>query len=85
MDDELLAGLRQIDKANATPLHDALTKLGTSGDGLEIAGGRDRAGHVGVSASVTKDLGKGWSIAAAAQWAKDAGYAALGKLSWKPK
>lgn len=74
------------DIAPMTPLQDALDKLGTSGgDGLEFDVGKDAAGHVGASVEASKELGKGWSVAAAAQWAKDVGYAVMGKLKWTPK
>jgi len=68
-----------------TPLHDAIEKLGTSGEGLELDVGKDAAGHLGASVEASKDLGKGWSIAAAAQWAKDFGYSVIGKVRWTPK
>lgn len=84
-DDPILAGLREIDAAQATPLHDALNKLGTSGEGFELDASKDQAGHVGVSVEATKDLGKGWTIAGAASYVKDLGYAAMGKLTWTPK
>lgn len=79
-DDAILQ--QQID---ATPLHDALAKLGTGGEGVELGGSRDQQGHVVVEAEATSGTWKGWSASAAFQWAKESGYAALGKLSWKPK
>ena len=85
-DDEILAGLREIDRVqSATPLQDAIDKLGADGDGLEVDVGRDQAGHAGVSLEGSKTLGKDWSVAGAVQWAKDVGYAAIGKVKWTPR
>lgn len=84
-DDPILAGMREIDAAQSTPLHDALDRLGTSGEGLELDAARDPAGHVGVTVEATKDLGKGWTVSGAASYVKDMGYAAMGKLRWTPK
>lgn len=39
----------------------------------------------GAAAQVSKDLGKGWSVGAAAQWAKDTGYAVAAVFGWKGK
>jgi hypothetical protein len=87
MEDEILTGLRAIDQAHATPFKDALTKLGSSGEGFTLEGGRDQAGRTGASLEATKTFGKNktWSASAAAQWVKDAGYAVMGKLKWTPK
>jgi hypothetical protein len=85
VDDPILISQRHIVDAQSTPFKDALDKLGTSGEGFELDAGRDAAGHIGATVEATKDLGRGWSVAAAASWAKDLGYAAMGKLTWKPK
>lgn len=66
------------------PFSDALDKLGTSGEGLELTAVKDPQ-HTSVSLEGAKNVGKGWSLAGGFAWAKDAGYAALGKISWKPK
>jgi hypothetical protein len=84
MTDDPLFGAPVL-QPSATPLHDAIDKLGQNGEGFELDAGRDTAGHVGVTAEVDKDLGKGWSVGAAAQWMKDAGWAAWGKVKWTPK
>ena len=68
-----------------TPLHDAIDKIGTSGEGFELDAVRDQSGHAGVSVGGTKNVGKGWSLSGAFQWAKDAGYAVMGKVRWTPK
>lgn len=67
------------------PFHDALDKLGTSGEGLELDALKDSAGHVGVTVEATKDIGKGWTVAGGFQYAKDMGYALMGKVRWTPK
>jgi hypothetical protein len=84
MSDEILTGLREIDHANATPLHDALDRLGQHGDGLEIGGARTKDGDISAEAGVTKTIGKGWSVAGGAQYVSDT-WTALGKLMWRPK
>jgi hypothetical protein len=91
-DDPILAAIRMAESAqqtslqpSATPLQDAIDRLGDHGEGFELDVGRDQAGHAGVKAEVSKDLGKGWSVGAAASWVKDMGYAAWGKVKWSPK
>lgn len=86
-DDEILAGLRRIDAAKATPFQDAIDKLGESGDGLELHVGADDRGNAGVGLEATKTFGKNktWSASAAVAWAKATGAAVMGKLTWKPK
>ncbi len=69
----------------STTLHDAIDKIGTDGDGLEFDVGRDPEGHAGASVEASKTIGKGWSVAAAAQWMKDVGYSVVGKVKWTPK
>jgi hypothetical protein len=85
--DEVLVGLREIDRASTTPLQDAIDKLGADGDGLELSGGRDARGGARGQFEATKTWGaeREWSVAAAVAWAKDMGYAAMGKLKWSPK
>ncbi len=87
MSDEILVGLCEIDAANATPLRDAIDKLGTSGDGLELSAERDVRGDTRAQLEATKTWGaeREWSVAAAVAWAKDMGYSAMGKLKWSPK
>lgn len=84
-DDEILTGLREISRANATPLHDALDRIGTHGEGFELDAARTTDGRISAEASGTKALGKGWTVSGGIQWAKDTGAAALGKLTWTPK
>lgn len=42
-----------------------------------------KPGDVGVQGSVQKSLGKGWSVGAAGQWLKNAGYSAAAWVGWK--
>lgn len=79
-DDELLTNLREIDR----PFSDALAKLGTSGEGLELTATRDQSGHVEAAAQGSKDLGKGWSVAGGVAYAQKT-WAAMGKVIWRPK
>ena len=37
------------------------------------------------NASLSKTLGKGWSVGAAGQWMKEAGYSAWARLTWRGK
>jgi hypothetical protein len=83
-DDEILAGLREIDRANSTPLHDAVDRIGTHGDGFELDARRGADGTVEATAEGTKTLGGGWTIAAGVAYAQRQWYA-LGKLIWSPK
>lgn len=84
MTDILILNQREIDKAHETPLQDAIDKMGTSGDGLELEVGRDSRGHAGATFEATKTKGA-WSAGAAVQWVKDAGFAAWGRVKWSPK
>lgn len=68
-----------------TPLKDGIDKIGRGGEGFELEGGRDSAGHLGGTVEAFKEVGKGWSVGAAASWFKDAGYAVWGKIVWSPK
>lgn len=82
--DDALRAAGELPPLPRTPLQDALDQIGTSGEGLVLDASRTQSGQIGVSVEATKDLGKGWTVSAAAQWAKDAGYAAMGKLRWAP-
>jgi hypothetical protein len=82
--DEILTGLREIDRANDTPLRDAVERIGTHGEGFELDARRDSNGHIEATAEGTKTLGGGWSISAGVAYAKEQWYA-LGKLIWTPK
>lgn len=84
MSDEILTGLREIDAAR-NPIQASIDKLGKSGEGLTLSGGVDGRGNTGALFEAHKELGGDWSISAAAAWAKNAGYSALGKLTWRPK
>jgi hypothetical protein len=44
-----------------------------------VADGSD----VGIAGSVSKRIGKGWSLQATGQWMKDAGYRAAVWVGWK--
>lgn len=83
MPDEILAGLREIDRANSTPLHDAVDRIGTHGEGFELDARRDKSGAIEGEAEGAKALGKGWSLAGGIGYAKEQWYA-LGKLIWRP-
>jgi hypothetical protein len=91
-DDPILASMRMTEAArqrelqpSATPLKDAIDRLGENGDGLALDVGRDTSGHAGVVVEGSKTLGKGWSIGGAFSYVRDAGYAAWGKVRWTPK
>lgn len=61
-------------------LKDAINALPPEQGGIGVvAHGKD----VGVQGAVKKDIGKGWSVAAAGSWFKDTGYAAAAWLGWK--
>lgn len=42
-----------------------------------------QGGDVGVQGSVSKTIGKGWSVSAVGTWMKDAGWGAAAWLGWK--
>jgi hypothetical protein len=75
------------DRPSHTPIGDAIEKLGSSGDGLSLAGGRDPSGQASASVEATKTFGKNktWSASAAASWVKAKGAGVMGKLKWTPK
>lgn len=79
MADEILTGLREIAKAEAHPIGEALSKIRTDeGLTLEV----DRAG---ADLEVAKTLGKGWGVGATARRYWDGAWEAAARLTWKPK
>ena len=70
-----------------TPLKDALDKLGSSGEGLDVFIVKEEgARKPDFGAEVTKEFGKNksWSVSAGVQYVKEK-WAALGKVSWRPR
>jgi hypothetical protein len=71
-----------------TPLKDAIAKMDAFPENeVTIGGVYEQGGDAGGMIEGQKDIGKpgGWSMAAAAQWMKKAGWRATGVLKWKGK
>jgi hypothetical protein len=80
-DDPILAGIRRIDAAQSTPLHDAIDRLGQSGPGLSVDVDR-----TGVTAQGSIGLGHDVSVAGAAQKSfAQRGWDWMVGLRWTPK
>lgn len=62
------------------PLTAALEDVAAHGPHAEITVAPDR-----VQGEAAMPLGKGWSVAAAAAWAKRTGWAVAGRLRWAPR
>ena len=67
-----------------TPLRDAINNFGRQSEWFDFTVLKDEGGEPSVTAEGKKDIGKGWSVGGAVQWANDV-WATWGVFSWRPK